>query len=57
MVNIEISQDTYDMILEIKEKNETIDDTISKLLDEYYEDLNEDKNKRDDYDDEEDILY
>lgn len=57
MVNIEISQDTYDMILEIKEKNETIDDTISKLLDEYYEDLNEDKNKRDDYEDEEDILY
>ena len=51
MVNIEISQDSYDMILEIKEKNETIDDVISQLLDEHYEDTNKKKNNRDEYED------
>ena len=53
MVNIEISQDSYDMI---QEKNETIDDVISKLLDEHYEDINEKKNNRDEYEDDE-TLY
>ena len=56
MVNIEVSQDSYDMILEIKEKNETIDDVISKLLDEHYEDINQKKNNRDEYEDDE-TLY
>ncbi|WP_158005555.1 hypothetical protein [Methanosphaera sp. WGK6] len=56
MKQIEISDDTYEMLIELKEKNETIEEIIGKLLDQYYEDINERKNNSiidDEYEDDE----
>ncbi|WP_455646133.1 DUF7557 family protein [Methanosphaera sp.] len=56
MKQIEITDDMYEMLIELKEKNETIDEIIGKLLDQYYEDINERKNNTktdDEYEDDE----
>lgn len=63
MKEIQVSDDIYDMLKEIQFKNETMDDVIGKLLDEYYQDINEKKINSDTVDEfeeeeyEDDIIY
>ncbi|MGN1321153.1 MAG: antitoxin VapB family protein [Methanosphaera sp.] len=43
MKTIEISEDIYNMLRELQETNESMDDVIGKLLDQYYDDVNNGK--------------
>lgn len=57
MTNIEVSENTYQMLLEIKNPDQTIDDVITLLLDEYFEDLNEKSNEVKNNSEYDDIIY